>query len=115
MAALDGSESPELPTRFVVETEFRRSNVIGVYTPRWEYFEHRAPHAGTDPRELQKRGGGERGTTSNQLASNSEVGDALRAFLQQWERTHPKAKQTKRATPLPALEAEQLRALGYLD
>lgn len=115
MAAINGSEPPELPSRFVVETEFRRSNAIGVYAPRWEYFEHRAPHAGTDPRELQKKGGRERGTVSNQLESNPEVGDALHAFLQQWERTHPKAKPTKRATPLPALEEEQLRALGYID
>jgi arylsulfatase A-like enzyme len=115
MAAINGSDPPELPSRFVVETEFRRSNAIGVYAPRWEYFEHRAPHAGTDPRELQKKGGRERGTVSNQLESNPEVGDALRAFLQQWEKTHPKAKPTKRATPLPALEEEQLRALGYID
>jgi hypothetical protein len=115
MAAISGSEPPDLPSRFVVETEFRRSNVLGVYTPQWEYFEHRAPHAGTDPRELQKKGGGEHGAMSNQLESEAEVGDALHTFLLQWERTHPKAKPTKRAMPLPALEAEQLRALGYID
>jgi arylsulfatase A-like enzyme len=109
------SEPPELPSRFVVETQFRRANAIGVYGPRWEYFEHRAPHAGTDPRELQKKGEREWGTKSNQLESHPEVGDAMQAFLQQWESSHPKAKPTKRATPLPALEEEQLRALGYLD
>jgi arylsulfatase A-like enzyme len=115
MAAIDGSEPPELPSRFVVETQFQRSNAIGVYAADWEYFEHRAPHPGTDPRELQKKGGGERGSKTNQLEAHPGVGDALQAFMQQWESTHPKAKPTKPATPLPALEEEQLRALGYLD
>ncbi|MEM8609936.1 MAG: hypothetical protein AAGF92_22780 [Myxococcota bacterium] len=32
-----------------------------------------------------------------------------------WERAHPKVKATKRATPLPAIEEAQLRALGYID
>jgi hypothetical protein len=39
----------------------------------------------------------------------------VQTFLREWESAHPRAKPTKRATPLPALEEEQLRALGYLD
>jgi hypothetical protein len=35
--------------------------------------------------------------------------------LQQWESSHPEAKPTKRATPIQALETEQLRALGYIE
>ena len=115
MAAIDGLEPPELPSGFVVETQFRRADAIGVYGPRWEYFEHHAPRPGTDPRELQVKGKPEQGTVSNQLAAHPEAGDALRAFLQQWESSHPEAKPTKRVTPIQALETEQLRALGYIE
>jgi arylsulfatase A-like enzyme len=115
MAAVNGEEPPELPSRFVVETEFRTANAIGVYGPRWEYFEHRAPHRGTDPRELQKQGERERGTMTNQLEAQPKAGEAMQAFLEQWESTHPKAKPTRPAAPLPKVEEEQLRALGYLE
>jgi arylsulfatase A-like enzyme len=115
MPYLNGSGPPELPSRFVVETQFREADAIGVYAPKWEYFEHRVSHPGTDPRELQRNGANERGTTTNQIESHPELGDDRRAFLQQWEAKHAKAKPTKRGAPLPALETEQLRALGYID
>jgi arylsulfatase A-like enzyme len=113
--AIDGQEPPELPWGLVAETQLRWSNAIGVYGPHWEYFEHRAPHPGTDPQELQEKGKRERGSMSNQLGAHPEAGSALQTFLREWESAHPRAKPTKRATPLPALEEEQLRALGYLD
>jgi hypothetical protein len=37
----------------------------------------------------------------------------LSRFLARWERARPVAPPTLRPTPLPAEEAEQLRALGY--
>lgn len=115
MAAIKGSELPALPSHFVVETRFRTANAIGVYGPQWEYLEHRAPQPGTDPRELQPTGERERGTETNQLETHPEVGDVLQAFLQEWEGTHPEAKPTQRVAPLPSLETEQLRALGYIE
>ena len=115
MAAIRGSEPPEQPSGFVVETEFREADVIGVYGPQWEYFEYRAPHPGTDPRELQAKGKPARGAITNQLEAHYESGDALQAFLEQWENDHPKAAPTKRTTPSQPLETEQLRALGYID
>jgi arylsulfatase A-like enzyme len=113
--AIQGREPPQLPPHFVVETQWRESDAIGVYGARWAYLEHRAPHHGTDPRELQGRDVRERGSQTNQLATKPEVGEALRTSLQQWERAHPRAQATKRAAPLPAVEEEQLRALGYIE
>jgi len=75
----------------------------------------RTPPRYTDPRELQEKGENERGTKTNQLDTHPEVGDVLRAYLRQWEDVHPEAKPTQRVGPLPALETEQLRALGYID
>jgi hypothetical protein len=115
MSAIDGLGPPELPSHFVAETQLRSSNAIGLYGPQWEYFEHRAPHPGTDPREVQEKGGHERGSATNQLEVQPESGRAMRSFLQEWESSHPRAEPTERATPLPALEEEQLRALGYID
>lgn len=115
MAAVDGQKPPQLPSHFVAETQLRSSDAIGVYGPHWEYFEHRRPHPGTDPRELQKKGERERGSKTNQLEVQPKAGDAIQAFLEQWESTHPKAKPTAPTAPLPALEEEQLRALGYVD
>jgi arylsulfatase len=115
MGAVDNLEPPHLPEHFVAETELRSSDVAAIYGPGWEYIEHRAPHAGTDPRELQDPRRTERGTKTNQLEAHPEVGVALQAYLQEWENAHPKADPTAPAKPLRGLEEEQLRALGYLD
>lgn len=115
MAAVDGLEPSRLPEHFVAETEFRSSNVVAIYGPRWEYVEHRAPHVGTDPRELQDTRVPERGTKTNQLEAYPATGVELKTYLQEWERAHPRAEPTAPAAPLQALEEEQLRALGYLD
>ena len=115
MPAIDGGSTPDLPSHFVAETELRSSNAVGVYGPRWGYFEHREPHLGTDPRELQRRGRSERGRATNQIKAHPEAAEAARAYLERWERAHPKAEPTAPAAPLPTLEEEQLRALGYFD
>jgi len=91
------------------------ADAIGAYAPRWEYIEHRKPHRGTDPRELQRRGEPERGSETNQLDALPQVGDELQAFLKEWEQAYPKAEPTRPGTPLPAVQEEQLRALGYID
>ena len=115
MAAVDGLEPSRLSEHFVAETELRSSNVVAIYGPRWEYVEHRAPHVGTDPRELQDTRVPERGTKTNQLEAYPATGVELKTYLQEWEEAHPRAEPTAPAAPLQALEEEQLRALGYLD
>lgn len=115
MAAVDGDEPVELPSQFVVETELRSSNAIGVHGVPWEYFEHREPHQGTDREELQRTGTPERGSRTNQLGQHSDEGGAMRLFLEAWEEEHPKAPPTAAGGPLHPLEKAQLRALGYLD
>lgn len=115
MPAVDGDGAPELPPHFVAETELRSSKVIGVHGARWEYIEHRQPHAGTDPQELQDNRVRERGGQTNELAARPRESATLRAYLRRWEEAHPKAEPTPPQAPLPQLEEEQLRALGYLD
>jgi arylsulfatase A-like enzyme len=115
LGAVNGSSSPPLPERFVVETQCRTADVIGTYGGDWKYFEHRAVHPGTDPRELQKKGSVEKGTISNQLENHPAVSEELSAALRQWELDHPKAQPTKRAAPLLPVEEAQLRALGYIE
>ncbi|MEM9728385.1 MAG: sulfatase [Myxococcota bacterium] len=115
LASIEGSSAPDLPDHFIVETELRSADAIAAYGPGWNYFEHRAPHPGTDPRELQEEAVDESGANTNALDAHPEVGAELQSALDAWERAHPKVKATKRATPLPAIEEAQLRALGYID
>ncbi len=99
----------------VVETQFRKSDSIGLYGREWNYFEHRTPRRGTDPRELQAIGGGENGTRTNRLAEHSELVAELAARLAAWEESHPSAEPTLRTAPLDDDVARQLRSLGYVD
>lgn len=115
MPAIEGDELPDLPAKFVTETYLRSAEAIGVYGSEWEYVEHRRPHPGTDPRELQAIEGYERGTETNEIEARPETAASMQAFLEQWERRHPRAKPTRLKAPLSALEEEQLRALGYTD
>lgn len=115
MPAIDGDESPELPPRFVTETYLRSAEAIGVYGSGWEYIEHRKPHPGTDSYELQATEGYERGSKTNQIDARPEIAASMRAFLEQWERRHPRSEPTRLKAPLSALEEQQLRELGYIE
>lgn len=115
MPAIDGEQLPALPSKFVSETQLRSADVIAVYGAQWEYIEHRNPHPGTDPRELQAAEGRERGSKTNEIEEHPQTGASMRAFLRQWEGRHPRAKPMPLKVPLSALEEEQLRALGYID
>ena len=104
-----------LPDRFVVETQFKRADKIGVYTPEWEYIENRDRHRGTSPRELHRFGVKEDGIRTNLAPRFPELARDLAAHLERWESEHPKAEPTLRTRDLPPGEREQLRALGYLE
>jgi len=106
---------PELPRHFVVETQFRGGDKVGVYGRNWKYFEYRRALPGTAPRELQARGGGEDGAASNQIEQHPQVAANLARVLAEWEARHPRARPTLRSEPLPETEVKQLKSLGYLE
>ena len=58
---------PAVPERFVVETQFRAADKIGVYASKWNYFEVRAKHRGAAPIELQRARRRENGARTNRL------------------------------------------------
>lgn len=104
-----------LPERFVVETQFRKADKIGMYSGDWEYIESRDRHRGTSPSELHRLGVKEDGRRTNLARRFPEVARDLAAHLERWEAEHPKAEPTLRIRDLPPLQREQLRALGYLE
>jgi arylsulfatase A-like enzyme len=106
---------PELPAHFVVETQFRGGDAIAVYGRHWKYFEHRKPIDGVAPRELQRRGGGEDGSRTDQLERFPRAAANLADVLARWEARYPRVRPTPRQTPMPESELRQLRALGYLE
>lgn len=112
--AMNG-EPVELPDRFVVETQFREANAIGVYGDEWAYIEHRAPWGGTDPRELQRRGHDMDGSRTNQIEDHPRIAQELQRYLREWEREHPRQSPTHIGQQLSPVEVEQLRALGYIE
>lgn len=107
--------SPDLPSHFVVETQFRGGDAIGVYGRHWRYFEHRKPIEGTAERELQASGGGEDGSRSNQMERFPRAAENLKTLLARWEARHPRVRPTERRVPMLEREVRQLEALGYLD
>jgi arylsulfatase A-like enzyme len=111
----DTVDAPELPRHFVVETQFRGGDKIGVYGPKWKYFEYRKPIPGKAPQELQARGGDEDGIQSNQIERHPGVAANLARVLADWEASHPRARPTLRHEPLPESEVRQLKSLGYLE
>jgi arylsulfatase A-like enzyme len=108
-------DQSDLPRYFVAETYFRGSDKVAVYGPKWEYIENRDGQAGCNPRELQRNGTKEDGSLTDLLSRNPEIVQALKKFLDAWEKSHPKVK----PTPCKDKEAmsktlEQLKSLGYI-
>ncbi|MDH3214474.1 MAG: sulfatase [Myxococcales bacterium] len=112
------SEPPEdvdLPPAFVVETQMRKMEKLGVYSDEWIYIENRDGHAGTNPRALQRPGVEANGAATDVSGQHPEVVEERAAYLKRWEESHPRAQPTvRRGARSPEMEA-QLRALGYLD
>ena len=57
---------------------------------------------------------GEIGLFTDRIDLEPEVSWDLDAFLEQWERAHPKADPTYRDRKLPSDLAERLKNLGYM-
>ena len=103
-----------LPENFVAETYFRKNDKIGVYSTSWKYFEHRDDWRGLNPRELQKKGGEERGAETDELPEHPDIAGELDRHLTAWESLYPKIPPTTDIDISPE-ETEQLKALGYID
>jgi len=105
----------ELPRYFVAETYFRGSDKIAVYHPKWEYIENRDGQLGCDPRELQRNRVKQDGSLTDVLSKHAKIAQALKAFLDQWEKRYPKVKPTpcKDKTAM-SKTLEQLKSLGYI-
>ncbi len=105
----------QLPEAFVVETEFRESEKVGVYTDRWQYFENRDDHPGLNRRELQRFGSTENGKETDLADLHPEVVERLSTYLEKWERENPKTTPTLPDRELSPEEVHQLRSLGYIQ
>jgi arylsulfatase A-like enzyme len=109
------SDQPELPRYFVAETYFRGSNKIAVYSAKWEYIENRDGQVGCHPHELQRNRSRQDGSLTDVLPQYRRVTQALKKYLDEWEKKHPRVK----PTPCQDKEAmsktlEQLKSLGYI-
>jgi len=94
--------------------EYRDMEKIGAYASKWNFIVSRDGHGGVSPRELQRVGRTENGSRTDLAQRFPRVAGELAAYLEQWERAHPKARPTLRRGALSPDEDGQLRALGYL-
>jgi len=116
------TDSVALPEYFVTETQFRLTDKIAVYSPRWKYIENRDVEyitereeaQGVDPVELQAVGEKENGPKTDKIKGNEVVVESLRTFLRQWEETYSKAEPTPGKIDVSAAELDQMRKIGYL-
>jgi hypothetical protein len=66
-----------------------------------------------NPRELQPMGVTEGGTANDRIVSRPDVAETLDAFLESWEREHPKREPTLPDREISEEEKQLLEALGY--
>lgn len=112
---IEGAEQlPGLPELFVVETQFRGTDKIGVYGERFKLVENRIAHEGMGPFDFQENGAPEDGMRTDLGARHPAERERLLEFLDTWEQQTPRAEPWRSGTELSEEEREQLRAIGYL-
>jgi len=104
-----------LPRCFVVETHFRDTNKIGVYTDDWKLFHNRDHHQGLNPVALHRIGVMEDGVRTDLGSTHPEILRELSSYLIDWEERNPSAKPIQYKSALPSEMIDQLRSLGYLQ
>ena len=114
-AMLGEVERVDLPPYFVTETKWRDADKIAVYAADWKYFDNRVVPEGMARRELQRRGGGERGMLSDVLVQHPDIAAPMMAYLEEWEAAHPAAKPVSQKREITSEEIEQLEAVGYIQ
>ncbi len=112
---IEGAERlPGLPELFVVETQFRGTDKVGVYGERFKLVHNRVPHEGTAPLELQENRQPEDGLRTDQGERHPSERERLQTYLEAWAEANPRASAWRSGTELSEEEREQLRAIGYL-
>lgn len=109
------SESVERPENFIVETNWRTTNKIALYTKDWKFFEHRDDWPGTDRYELQRMGEHEDGKNTNKITEHEGLAEDLRLRLTAWEKQHSKTESQSPGTSIDQSTVKQLKSLGYLQ
>lgn len=104
----------DIPRYQVIESEFGGMSKIALYGKRFKYIENRIPHSGLPPRELQPRGGHERGSATSHLDARPEIVDGMKHYLDEWELQYPRKAPTAPYRSLTPEETEQLQNIGYL-
>jgi arylsulfatase A-like enzyme len=112
---IEGAEHlPGLPEWFVVETQFRGTDKVGVYGERFKLIENRVAHEGTGPVELQENRAAENGLLTDKGPRHPAERARMREFLDAWAEAHPRVPGWRSGAELSEEEREQLRAIGYL-
>lgn len=104
----------EMPEYLMTETQWRDANKLGAYASDWKLFENKARMAGAGPIELQPRGGGERGSETDQSQQHPDTTAAMKAYVDQWAAQYPEAPPMPQSKQLTPEEVEQMQAIGYL-
>jgi arylsulfatase len=105
---------PGLPELFVVETQFRGTDKVGVYGERFKLVENRIAHEGTGPFDFQENRAPEDGLETDLGSRHPAERERLRVFLDAWGEEHPRVPAWRSGVELSEEEREQLRAIGYL-
>jgi len=111
----DPDSEVELPEFFVVETQFRGVDKVGVYADEVKLIRNVRPQQGAKNIELQANHIYEDGVRTDVGDEQLERRDELTKYLRRWEHEHPKADAPWPGATLTAEEIEQLRAIGYLQ
>jgi arylsulfatase A-like enzyme len=106
---------PALPPVFVAETNWRNVNKIAAYGDTWKYIENRDGWRGVNPYELQRIGGPENGSLTDQIGAYPEVVEGLRRALEAWEARFAMTEAIQPAGEPSEREVEQLKSLGYIE
>ncbi|MBD3337096.1 MAG: sulfatase-like hydrolase/transferase [Candidatus Eisenbacteria bacterium] len=105
----------EPPERFVVETHYRGTYKMGVYTDDWKLFHNRDEHPGLNPVALHRVGVMEDGVRTDQGDAFPGVVQELSRYLEAWERANPAAHPVPADREMSPETLEQLRSLGYIQ
>ena len=79
-----------------------------------QFVENRKPHEGLPSSELQRWDGKPDGIKTNKIAANVDKAERMRAFIAEWEASHPVAEPVLIEGELDDATRAQMEAVGYL-
>ncbi|MFW6067304.1 MAG: sulfatase [Myxococcota bacterium] len=114
LPAIRAGERVGLPPRFFAETQFQGHHKVAVASEERIYIENRDGHPRLPPRELQPTSAPQDGRRTDRLEAHRAPAQRLERSLRRWEERTPRKRPAAAGQDLSAVEAEQLRALGYV-